>query len=96
MIFTDGINGQLSNQDIANAAVAVLMREKLPVSFHGQVCTCGQHDDSCMFYVKCFFFFQVSTFVTDIYQNSLKIMLKSIGHQAMGLPEHLHGLFVRY
>ena len=55
MVFTDGINGQLSNQDIANAAVAVLIREKLPVSFHGQVCTRGKHDDSCMLNVVFFF-----------------------------------------
>ncbi|XP_065915857.1 glycosylphosphatidylinositol anchor attachment 1 protein-like [Dysidea avara] len=73
-VLTNGINGQLSNQDIANAAVMVLHREMIPVSIHGQE----------------------STFIDDKYRKSLKIMLKSIGQQATGLPEHLHGLFVRY
>ena len=66
----------------------VLHREMIPVSIHGQVCM----PDGCMLIEM---LFQESTFIDDKYRKSLKIMLKSIGQQATGLPEHLHGLFVR-
>lgn len=73
-ILTNGINGQLSNQDIANTAVRLLISERIAPSFHGQM------DAS----------------YRDRYYGGLKTMLRSIGHQATSLPEHLHGLFVRY
>ena len=39
--------------------------------------------------------FQVDASFNDRYFGGLKTMLRGISHQATGLPEHLHGLFVR-